>query len=146
LPVKEILKQMAAELTSRLQEQLQARGKEAQSEEKARFKSRIGEVERAMGETTLQKLEKERDDLLRNMQQLSLFAEESRAQEERLRDLEEELNRRRRHYQGLLEQLQAERSRVIERILPKRYSLRASAQIFPITVEIRLPNPVDYPL
>ena len=93
-----------------------------------------------MRETTIQKIEKERDELLSDMQQLSLIPDERRAQEERLRNLDEELRRRKSHYQDLLDQLKREQVRVLEGILPKRYSLRGTAQVFPVTVEIRLPE------
>ena len=93
-----------------------------------------------MRETTIQKIEKERDELLADMQQLSLIPDERRAQEERLRDLEDELRRRKSHYQDLLDQLKREQTRVLEGTLPKRYSLRGTAQVFPVTVEIRLPE------
>ncbi len=58
--------------------------------------------------------------------------------EERLRDLEDELRRRRGCYQALLDQLKGEQSRVIEQILPQQCRLRGQAQVFPVTVEIRL--------
>lgn len=138
--VKDILKTLIKDLTDQLSDQLKVIKKTALKEEKERFKSRVQEVERAMKETTLQKLETERDQLLIDLQQLFLFPEYTRANEEKLRDLEDELKRRRHNYQELLDQLKAEQSRVIERILPKRYNLRSTAQVFPVTVEIRLPE------
>ena len=75
---------------------------------------------------------------LEDMQQLSFIPEEQQAKEAKLRDLEDELRRRRSHYQGLLEQLQRERNRVLKQILSKRYSLRCQAQVFPVTIELRL--------
>ncbi len=91
-----------------------------------------------MQETTLQKLEREREKLLAEMRQGALFPELVREREQELRDLEEELRRRRHHYQELLEQLQLEQGRVVERLLPKRYTLRGRVQIFPVAVEVRL--------
>lgn len=138
--VEAVLAQMVNDLTQQLQVALQERQQVALQEERDRFKDRLKEVEKAMRETTLQKLEKERDRLLEDMQQLSFIPEEQQAKEAKLRDLEDELRRRRSHYQGLLEQLQRERDRVLKQILPKRYSLRSQAQVFPVTVEIRLPG------
>lgn len=138
--VRAVLSKMADELTAQLTVRLKAIGQEAQKEEKERFRHRLQEVERAMRETTIQKIEKERDALVGDMQQLSLIPDERRAQEERLRDLDDELRRRKSHYQDLLDQLKREQQRVLEGILPKRHSLRGAAQVFPVTVEIRLPE------
>jgi superfamily II DNA or RNA helicase len=140
--VRQQLGQMREDLTQQLQAQLQERQKEAQKEEKERFKSRIQEVQRAMKETSLSRLEKEREKLLDQMLQFSLFPEEKRSQEEKLRDLDDELKRRQNHYQELLQFLQQEQKRVIESIIPRRYSMPSSAQVFPVTVEIRLPEVV----
>lgn len=140
LDVRDVLKSLVREVTEVLETELQARRKVALKTEKERFKSRLKEVEKAMNETTIQKIEKERDQLLDDMQQLALFAEDRRKQEEKLRNLNEELELRRRHYQDLLDFLQIEESRVIEQMLPKRYKIRGTAQIFPVTVEFRLPE------
>jgi len=137
--VRDILAQRVEDLTQQLNDQLSTRQQEALEEEQARFKHRIAEVKKAMQENSLQKLEKERDRLLEDMQQLSILQENRRAQEEQLRNLDDELNRRRKHYQDLLDQLEKERDRVLTQILPKRYTLRSQAQVFPVTVEIRLP-------
>ncbi len=138
--MREILKNLAADLTQQLETQLQAKRKVALKEETERFKSRLKEVEKAMKETSLEKIKKEVDELLADMQQLTFLPELRREQEERLRDLNKELELRLKHYQELLNFLQLEQSRVLEKILPKRYSLRGQAQVFPVTVEIRLPE------
>lgn len=140
LEVKEMLKRLGQELTTQLQAKLQTVGKAALRDEKERFRTRLQEVEKAMQENTLQKLERERDALLQAMQQLSIWETDRREKEEKLRNLEDELRRRRQHYQELLEQLQQEQTRVIERILPQRHRLRGAAQVFPVTIEIRLPE------
>ena len=138
--VRKLLGSTQKELIQQLQIQLKQGQKEALKEEKEKFKSRIREVERAMRETSLSRLEKERDKLLDQMQQLSLFPEDRRSQEEKLRGLEDELKRRQLHYQELLEFLQQEQKRVLEGIIPQRYTMRREAQVFPVTVEIRLPE------
>ena len=38
------------------------------------------------------------------------------------------------------EQLQRERTRVLERLLPARFALAGEAQVFPVAVEVRLPE------
>lgn len=133
-----LLERMAAHATERIEQELGAAAKAALANEKERFRHRLKEVERAMQETTLQKLVREREKLLAEMRQGALFPELVREREQELRDLEEELRRRRHHYQELLEQLQLEQGRVVERLLPKRYTLRGRVQIFPVAVEVRL--------
>lgn len=135
-----LLQQRAEALTARVTQHLKEAGKRAQEEEKKRFQQRLREVEQAMRETSLQKLEREREKLLARMQQAALFADWVRRQEERLRDLEEELRRRRSHYQELLDQLREEQARVLERMLPRRYALRGQVQVFPVAVEILFPQ------
>ena len=48
---------------------------------------------------------------------------------------EEHLN-----YEELRKQLESERERVMRYLLPKRYALHGKAQVFPVAVEIRLPE------
>jgi hypothetical protein len=133
-------KKQAELLTSALQNVLGQAGKDALKDERERFAHRLKEVQRAMSETSIARLEKERDELLQEMKQRSLLAEREREQVARLQNLEEELELRTRHYQELLEGLQVEQIRVLEQVLPRRYQLRNQAQVFPVAVEIRLPE------
>jgi hypothetical protein len=52
----------------------------------------------------------------------------------------EELQRRRGHYEELRQQLAQERERVTDHLIPKRFAMRGDAQVFPVAVEIRLPE------
>ena len=61
-----------------------------------------------MSENTIAKLEKERDRLIEDMRQLSLIDIDRRAQEDRLRDLDAELQRRSTHFNELLTRLKSE--------------------------------------
>lgn len=149
--VRDLVKTLATQLTRDLQAQLRSVGKFAQAEETARFKERIREVEQAMRQTTLTKLEREWESYeeARTALQLQplLFAEEQQSRERELErkqtEVAEELRRRQDHYHDLLEQLKAEEERVIRQILPRRYRLRGEAQVFPVTVELRLPLPAQ---
>jgi superfamily II DNA or RNA helicase len=136
------VKQQAQSLTSTLQRLLADAGKDALKDEKERVAHRLKEIQRAMSETSIAKLEKERDQLLQEMKQRLLLAEREREQEAKLRNLEEELELRTRHYQELLDSLQREQNRVLDQVLPRRYQLRGQAQVFPVTVEIRLAEKV----
>ncbi len=133
---------LAGRLTEAVTALLATDRKDAVKTEKARFKHRIGEVRRLMSENTIRKLEKERDKLAAEARQMYFgFAEESRVQAlARLQDLEAEIERRKTHYEELVELLDREEQRVLEEILPRRYTLRGAAQIFPVAVEIVLPE------
>lgn len=135
------LKKLAADLGARLQGHLAAAGKRAMVEEKRRYQHRLKEVEAAMRETTLAKLERERDKLIERQKQLSLLPDLARETEARLADLNDELHRRRTHYQELLRTLEVDQERVLSRMLPRRYALHGAAQVFPVAIEIRLPGP-----
>ncbi len=111
------------------------------AEADATLAARIGEVRAAMRKNTIENLEKERAKLLRQSEQGFLFEHMAREVETKLANLEEEIERRTQHYQGLLEILQRERERMVKRFLPKRFELReGGVQVFPLTVEIRLPG------
>lgn len=113
--------------------------KTAEKDERQRFQERIAEVQAAMGQTSIKTLAQERDRLLADMQQLSLLSTDRQAQEAQLRDLEAELKLRLQHYQDLLSRLERDRDRVLGQLLPKRYEC-LGVQVFPVTVEIRLPE------
>nr|HPQ41103.1 hypothetical protein [bacterium] len=133
-----ILEKYSLSVNEHIVKMLENRAQDALNTEKERYRQRIQEVERAMRENTLKKLEKERDDLVRDMKQGALFPEFIREKEEKLRNLDDELRRRRSHYIDLIEHLKNEEKRVIKHVLPKRFSLKGSVQIFPVAVEIRL--------
>lgn len=138
LDVRDAVAEMGRDLTAILSARLRVAYERARREEQERFRSRLKEVEAAMSENTLAKLAKERDALLESMQQLKLFTEFTRELERKVEDLEAELARRRHHFESLKEQLERERNRILEQVLPKRFRLRSEAQVFPVTVEIRL--------
>lgn len=138
--LRQFVQDRATELTEALRDRMKETGKAAIEEEKDRFRQRLKEVERAMSENTVIKLQRERDDLVADMRQLSLIDIDRRAQEDRLRDLEAELQRRSFHFKDLLDQLKADQERVVTNVLPMRYQLRQSAQVFPVAIEIRLPE------
>jgi superfamily II DNA or RNA helicase len=136
--LRRVLDAITREVTTRMQVALAQARSGALSTERERFRHRLREVERAIQETTIARLENERDQLLASLRQTALFPELLREQEEALRDLDDELHRRRFHFEELLTQLRGEQTRVIERLIPQRYALRGMVQIFPIAVEIRL--------
>lgn len=137
--IPELIATEAGRLTGQLQERLAAEYETERSREQQRFQSRRGEVSRLIQEQSLAKLEREIAEIRMAKTQLSLLEQEKRfAQLERSeKEKQEELRRRRVHYEELQAQLEKERERVLEHILPQRYALRGEAQIFPIAAEIR---------
>jgi superfamily II DNA or RNA helicase len=138
--LREFVQLCAKSLTETLSKRLSAVGGDAMKTEQERFRHRLREVERAMSENTISKLEKERNRLVSDLNQLTLIDIGRRAQEDRLRNLDAELERRLNHFEELLARLKTEQNRVLSAVLPKRYQLRQSAQVFPVAVEIRLPE------
>ncbi|MDA2923348.1 DISARM system SNF2-like helicase DrmD [Acidobacteria bacterium AH-259-L09] len=142
LELRDFLKCHAEQVTGKVQQKLKQGKEQALKNEKDHFEARLKEVEAALKDTTRRKLEKERDTLLQKRRQLKLYVELTRAEEERLREIEDELQRRSSHYQDLLNYLREEQQRVIERLIPRRYEMRDQVRVFPIAVEIRLPQVV----
>jgi len=131
----------ARKLTGSLQAQLQADGATALRDANERYRSRQGEVSELIEQQSVKRLQREIDTLRRSLTQGRLF--DQRRDLERIADSiqerEREIDRRRRHYEEAREQLERERRRIVERLLPKRHALAGEAQAFPVTVEVRLP-------
>ena len=143
--LRDALDAYGKEITGRVRQMLDAAGKVALREEKKRYDHRLKEVEAAMNETTLEKLEKEiekiRKKVQRERQQISFLANRKAAElEKKLADKEDEVRRRRTHYGELIKVLAEDQERVITRMLPRRYALHAEVRVFPVAVEIRLPG------
>jgi len=139
--VRPKLEAHAAGLAHRLRQALERRGAQSLAAAKARFKDRIAEVRMAKRDSTLAKLEQERAELREALSQRSYLSDVEREREAKLRDLEEELRRRRAHFDDLVAQLERERDRVVDGLLPQRHRLRGEVQVLPVALEIRLPAP-----
>ena len=140
--LKRRLRSHGDDLTARLRRQLVADGEAARTREDDRYRQRHGEVSALIEQSTLARLTREVAALTAKMQQRGLFNEDERfAELERsIQDKQDELARRRLHYDEIREQLQRERKRVLEHLLPARFTLAGRAQVFPVAVEIRLPE------
>lgn len=125
--------------------------KTAKSDAAEAFKARVREVERAMTETSLDRIRRELEKLIREQEKLrprqTLFAEDEAERQRRLSDLadrqvilQEELERRQKRFRELLVLLKREQERVLTRLLPQRFQLAGDARAFPVAVEIRLPS------
>jgi hypothetical protein len=139
--VRALVTTLADELTARLRLALESEGRTALAEEQERFQARQGEVSRLIEGSTLSRLEREIREAEAELQQGTLFDAEGRIAElERTKaEKEEEVRRRKVHYEELRAQLQRERERVVHQLVPRRYKQRGYAQVLPVTIEIRLP-------
>ena len=129
-------------LTERLRRRLEVDGEAARKREDERYRQRRGEVSALIEQSTVARLAREIALLAERGRQGRLFDEnEGLAEIERsIEEKEEEIRRRRHHYEEIREQLQRERTRVLERLLPARFALAGEAQVFPVAVEVRLPE------
>ena len=140
--IRQLLNQRKQELTRTLHDQLEIDGKQARDQEDKRYQQRQGEVSELIEQTTSARLEREIERLQRERSQMSLFDEENRIAgiTQSIEQIQAELNQRRHHYEVIRQQLGRERKRILEHLLPARFALAGNAQVFPVTLEIRLPE------
>lgn len=140
IDLREALGSHGRELKKAISVALATARKKAEVGTKEQFQKRIGEVEKAMAENTLAKLQKEHDKALLAIEQNPFLPEATkRALEEAARNLDDEITRRRGRYDELLKLLRREQDRVVAKILPGRYTMRGDVQVLPVGVEILLP-------
>lgn len=144
--LQDYVQQYRENINEKIQKQLEEDGKQAREDEQQRFQSRQGEISTLITETTIQKLEKEIADLKQKKMmaqiQTTLFEGVFNLEElERsITAREEEIERRRKHYEEVRDQLNRERERIIKLLLPKRYALQDRVQVFPLAVEVHFPR------
>ena len=136
------LRQYRNGLTERLRGQLEVDGADARSREDERYRQRQGEVSQLIERSTVDRLNREVQQLDVERRQGQLFDETGLLAEieQSMEAKQEEIRRRQQHYADIRDQLQQERARILERLLPARFSLSGDAQVFPVAVEIRLPE------
>jgi helicase-like protein/SNF2 domain-containing protein len=129
-------------LTVALRHELERAGAQARRDEEERYRSRQGEVSTLIAENTLAKLEREIGKLKAERQQGLLFDEEAKldAIDRSIEEKREEIARRTRHYQEVRDQLDRERERILRYLLPARHAMAGQAQVFPVAIEVRLPE------
>ena len=140
--VRDRLATHATALGAQLRELMVKDHAEALGAERARFQSRHGELSRLIQTSKARSAEQRRADIDAELRQQGLFGDDPRIA--RLRQertlIDQELDRRDRHWEELRDQLASERDRVLEKLLPKRYDMRGEPQVLPVAVEIRLPE------
>lgn len=138
--VRALMGRFRESLTKSLKRELRKAYDEAKTHEKEAFEQRIREVAALQKAQSIEKLKREIEEQKAASIQQKLFEDADAIADKRLRDLEDELKRRQGQFGDLLERLKAEKERVIEQVLPRRFTLRGDAQVFPVTIEIRLPE------
>ena len=138
--VREHLSSYQKELTTNITAELIRAKEVALSEEIDKFRQRSTEVKEQLKRTTRQSLEKERDKLLVEIKQLSLLPEEERKKEDQLKNIEQELETRTKDLTDLLDYLKSDHDRMVNQVIPKRFTLRGEVQTYFVTLEIRLPE------
>ncbi len=133
----------AAALTDELRTQLEADREEARRQEDERYRSRQGEVSKLVEENTLARLEREIEAMQRDRQQglLAFAAHHIDDMDRSIERKQEELERRKRHYEEIREQLGIERERILNRVIPRRFALDGEASVFPVAIEVRFRDP-----
>ena len=130
-------------LTERLLRRLKTDEADARKREGRRYGQREGEVSALIEQSTVGRLEREIRELQVKRAQGQLF-DEAGALDRLDRSIDEktqEIERRRNHYEEIRSQLRRERSRILDRLLPARHALAGAASVFPVTAEVRLPEP-----
>jgi len=137
--LREWLRMHQGELTERLKRQMDADSEDARKREDGRYRRREGEVSRLIEQSTVDRLNREIK-ALKVKRQGQLFDEADILDrlDRSIEEKEREIERRRSHYDEIREQLRSERRRVLDHLLPARFTLSGEARVFPITVEVRL--------
>ncbi|MCO5106227.1 MAG: DISARM system SNF2-like helicase DrmD [Burkholderiaceae bacterium] len=138
--VRNLIKGYRARLTESIRGHLVEVGTAARLHEKEAFERRINEVAALQRDQSLDKLRREIEERRSASLQLDLLEDADERAARELRDLQDELKRRTGQFGDLLERLKSEKARILDRVVPLRYSLRSDAQVFPLTVEIRFPG------
>jgi hypothetical protein len=133
------------QLSSDLSRQLEADREQALANATERYQSRQGEISALIASSTLARLEREIEDLKAKRKQgrLAYAAYEIDVIDRDIEAKQEELKRRQRHYEEVREELTRERERIVAELIPKRYSMRGSAQVLPVAIEIVLPEEIS---
>ena len=137
--LKQVIKELQSELHANIEHRMSEARSSARGIESERFERRINEIQRERENTAKQvarEAEKKRGELERGILFMNLRSD----LEKQLAELEGEVALRRQHYNRWLDTMREEKTRVLERVLPRRYTLRGQARVYPIAVEIRLPG------
>jgi hypothetical protein len=137
--LKRTVKALQADLHAQIEGQIAEASVAVRDLETERFDRRIKEIQKER-ENTAKQVAREAEKKRAKLKQGVLFEHLRKELEKELSELEAEVTLRRQHYNNWLGILREERARVLEKVLPKRYALRGEARVYPIAVELRLPE------
>ncbi len=139
MDLRDIIAEHAEKLNSVILANISNMKERALTREKNRFDARINETSKAMKTKKLgaltEQLQKQRDEL-----NSLLFDDLKKEKRQEIRNTEEELARIRGRYQELLDRLKLEKERILTKTIPLRYQLNGPVRVFPVSVEMRLPE------
>jgi hypothetical protein len=141
--VANVLRQHAKACETVISERLKSSLAQAMSDEKERFGSRKNEIRKQLSERSIARLKKELENWQVQARQLHFDEDRNAEIRNKLHNLEEELERRTKHDNDMLQYLEREEKRVLETVLPQQFRLRgdnSEVQVFPVAIEIRLPE------
>jgi hypothetical protein len=138
--IKAWLTNYRSQMTETLTSELKTAGTLAIEREKAAFSQRITEVANLQRQQSIEKIKREIEERRSQSRQLSLLEDADERAERELRDLQDELKRRQIQFGDLRQRLEQERERIVNHVMPQRHTLLGQAQVFPVTIEIRLPE------
>ena len=140
--LQERLRHFKRDLADSLGRQLQADLQTAREREDERYRQRQGEVSSLIERSTQARLIREIEQLMVKQRQGQLFDEDETLKEleQSIEQRQDEIKRRRQHYEDIREQLQHERERILDGLLPARFAMAGDAQVFPVAVEVRIPE------
>lgn len=141
LDVRELLAEHERTIERRVREGLESIRDSELARAREVYDGRIAEVRAGMRKNTLERLRKEIETKEQQRRQVQMFADDDRRLAQEIAQLREEYERRVHQSEQLLALLEKEKQRVIKDLLPQRHSLSGGGvQVFPLTVEIRLPE------
>lgn len=129
----------SAHLTGDVRDRLRLQLDEETKAQRVLFKERQDEIGKQL-RRDIKELEKEIR-ILTDLHQEDLFTGTDQFVEydKAMKDVEAERQRRNHHHEDMKAFLAEEEKRVLNELLPRRFSLRGDVQVFPVTVEIRFP-------
>ncbi len=138
--VKTFITSHRQQITNHILHELEVVHNKVKTREKEAFEQRIREVANLSKTQSVEKITQEIEKHRATLIQQKFFEDADAQAEKHLRDLEDELNRRQNQFGHLQKHLQEEKDRVLNKVLPGRFTLHGEAQVFPVTIEIRLPE------
>ena len=127
------------DLQKHLADQLMVDQKSARDDAAKSFQSRAGELSELIQNNTVQRLEREIEEMRSEYKQRDLFQQHEEELKKAIAQKTAEIELRTRHLTEMRAALEYERERVIDRVIPKRYALGSDIAVFPVTLEVRFP-------